>query len=369
MLTSKSDYTFVDFQGCTDILTGDIIPVADIQGRDASLRKEDLYYLVEMLGERNRIIYGDSVLWSNVGYQQLYASAINDRIVKIFNKGLTTTSLNTFYYSPIAVPVNPSYSAPSGFISVLGDELSVTSLRYTFSGLFRSDLSEFSEVNEDNPLTADYLRRLYYYINSINRVIYGSNGASGSGNNAVTFYSSTTSNWDYYNAGVYDGNSITYQNTNAASHVVGGYVSAPQYEGSSSTMRRYGWREEVVSSSISRQRAGTSKSTGNIVVSCFTKCTSVSAIILLNCYRSNHNMVDAEYGNVATMIDMSLSSDGKTATLNMDGVLSDAVSYAKSTWASASHVYTDVEVLDVAFVFTIDPPSKITGWNWTPSSS
>ena len=77
----------------------------------------------------------------------------------------------------------------------------------------------------------------------------------------------------------------------------------------------------------------------------------------------------SEMGKVLKMADMSLSSDGKSAFLDMGGILDDALSYAKSTWVDSGYFYTDVEVIDATFIFTIDPPSKITGWSWSPTVS
>ena len=59
MITSKSDYHFIDFEHDTQCpldVKGEIVPYFDINGKDPQLKAEDVFHLREMQMERHYIL-------------------------------------------------------------------------------------------------------------------------------------------------------------------------------------------------------------------------------------------------------------------------------------------------------------------------
>ena len=94
MMTSISDYLMSAPPSDADI-TGNIIPVADIEGRNAALRKEDYYYLRELWSVfRNDGVADTAAFTGNSSLRSLIA----DKILHYLNQWKSDTSVNEHTY-------------------------------------------------------------------------------------------------------------------------------------------------------------------------------------------------------------------------------------------------------------------------------
>ena len=156
MMTRISDYLLSAPPSDADI-TGNIIPVADIEGRDAALRKEDYYYLRELWSAfRNDGVAYTSAFTGNYSLRSLIAS----EILSYLNQWKSDTSINEHTHMRAGLA---SYSFTGSIESTVFQSLQFFNWMKDNDAVVKFDGSPVSP-SAGKRIEADVVRHLYRFL-------------------------------------------------------------------------------------------------------------------------------------------------------------------------------------------------------------
>ena len=380
MITSKSDYHFIDFEHDTQCpldVKGEIVPYFDINAKDPQLKAEDVFHLNEMKMERNYILCARSgngymkwtdAVWVRNGNAVIYGwrvSTICDEYNDWADIGnASSLSQNVSYL----LAANPGYSLTltelseaaiqaNTFITVANIKEAFPSLPKSIQSITKPEMSE---------LDAGFIRLLYRRLDDIKTFVVGTNSSG-----QVSYASETNTSWKVVEYGKADRDQYTYSHTNDLLTYVGGQFPAPQYSGDGRKQGNCAYLEQEFTpvDDGSSCRVGISRTAGMATFSLRTKCTRATAILKFDAFcgvgiMSSENPYTRKH--ILLPVDGTLSANGTVATLNLGDALDAVVAHAKS-WHLSDNKVTNVSLMDVNVVCTIDPISRLDGWNWQPS--